>query len=166
MGRRPLAPGALGSLRFYAAAAGRVQARANFRDMDGRLQSLRATAATEQAARQKISARVRLLRGGAGECPVDPTVRQYAQWWCAQRRRQNRVHPQQLLEVEAALIPLVSRFGSKRLRNLTRREVQSMLVELSECSSAAEVSTRAGVKALMRSARERGLVGTNSDAPV
>src|SRR3954454_19296114 len=85
MGRPPLPVGTFGKIGFLLLSSGEVQARARFRDFDGRTRLVSKTGASRAAAERalKTELTVRRAPGGTGALPAGTRVSALADAWLA-----------------------------------------------------------------------------------
>jgi len=162
VGRPPLPIGTFGKITFLEQASGSVQARAKFRDFDGKVRLVSRVGTSRAAAERALKAELHERRTPSGGGSVSPAtrVRDLAELWLesgegwstgTERTYRSMVRTQ----IKPAL-------GELRLREVTPGVVNRMLRAVSDRSGhGAAKSTRSAPSGMFRLAVREGAVASN-----
>jgi integrase len=162
VGRPPLPIGTFGKVTFIAQASGAVQARAKFRDFDGRVRLVSKVGPSRAAAERALKATLHERRAPSadGQVNADTRVRDLADLWLASGERWSTGTARTYRSmVRTQIKPAL---GELRLREVTPGVVNRALRAVSERSGhGAAKSTRSALSGMFRLAVREGAVGSN-----
>ena len=162
MGRPPLPLGTAGKILFVTKADGRIQARAKFRDFDGRVRLVAKHGPTRAAAERALKAELaqRQAPGGSGAILSSTRVAELAEAWLAAPHGWSTGTERTYRSVVRNQI--VPALGGLRLREVTAGVVTRALRAIAERHGAgAAKSSKACLSGMFGLAIEDGAVGTN-----
>lgn len=162
MGRPPLPLGTAGKILFVAKPDGRIQARAKFRDFDGRVRLVAKHGPTRAAAERALKAELsrRQAPGGSGAIAPSTRVAELAEAWLAAPHAWSTGTERTYRSVVRNQV--VPAFGALRLREVTAGVVTRALRTIAERHGAgAAKSSKACLSGMFGLAIEDGAVVTN-----
>ena len=139
MSRPPLGIGTAGNITTKTLVSGRWEARARFRDYDGRTRQLRKTGASRAAAERALKAAIRdrTRTGATDELTGDSPLSVLAELWLLSRESEGSVAPQTLDQYRSNVsLHILPALGCVRIREASTGRVDAYFRSLKYASTA------------------------------